>query len=330
MRQAKPFRYRGHWSSWIAGRLVRLGPVQPDDKKKAPDPIWAELFRLRQEAAERMNLSGQSTLEVAFQEYLAKTEKSDRTKRKIKHQLAKLLRQFGQSQVSTLRISAADWFQTAFQECRGSTWNGSVKSARAFFAWMVARKMVQDNPFKLVSLKTETKRERYCKPEEFQALMRHADKPWKAKLLFLKLTGCRPQDLYQARWDWLQGGTMVIPPSHHKTGHKTGKPRVLYLSQVVQRLLATLPKNSGEIFPAESIQTIDSGFSRIRRLAGIAADANGEELTPYCLRHMFCSFWANKPGVPLAIVAKMMGHTRIQQTMSYVHNADSEVLKHIG
>jgi integrase len=59
--------------------------------------------------------------------------------------------------------------------------------------------------------------------------------------LFL-LAGMRHRNLAHARWDWvdIEHKRMSIPPSHHKTGHRTGKPLVIYLSKQAIALLRRL------------------------------------------------------------------------------------------
>lgn len=59
--------------------------------------------------------------------------------------------------------------------------------------------------------------------------------------LFL-LTGMRHRNLAHARWDWidLQKQMVLIPPDQHKTGHRTGMPLTVYLSDHAVALLKRL------------------------------------------------------------------------------------------
>jgi len=330
MRPAKGFRRRGNWYFHIGPKKIKLGPISPGDGKNLPRHLRQEMDRLLDEAAAKKNLTGQTTVALAFDQYLEQGEKRESTKSIQRYRMVRFLRQYGSVPVSAIGISAVRDFQKAFQGKKGSYHNCCLKTIQAFFNWMIVQKMVASNPFNALPLKPETKRKRYCKPHEFQALLRVADLDWKRKLFFMYLSGCRPQDLYQARWDWIEEGRMIVPEDCHKTGSITGEVRVVYLPKLLQRLLAKIPRTAEFIFPGESKQRLCDGVKALRRAAGIGPDKNGEELTPYCLRHAVGTKYGTKSGVAPATVMKLMGHKRMATTMRYIHVEDDDVREMIG
>lgn len=46
--------------------------------------------------------------------------------------------------------------------------------------------------------------------------------------------------------------------------------------------------------------------------------------TPHSARHSFCSWLANNPGISLARVSRIMGHSSLTQTSAYIHDPDDE------
>lgn len=53
------------------------------------------------------------------------------------------------------------------------------------------------------------------------------------------------------------------------------------------------------------------------------------KVTPYCLRHSFCT-WLIQADVALPKVQKLMGHAQITTTMNYIHVADNDLANAIG
>jgi integrase len=56
----------------------------------------------------------------------------------------------------------------------------------------------------------------------------------------IALTGCRRGEAAGLRWSHvdLQHGRLVLPPTAHKTGRKTGKPRTIILPSTAQAIIA--------------------------------------------------------------------------------------------
>lgn len=134
---------------------------------------------------------------------------------------------------------------------------GICRSVKAAFAWAAteeAGRLVQANPFAEVKVPTGPRSpERYATRREVAAFLRFA---WRrasglagmhrrfAKNLILLVRiamhcGSRPGELCAAWWGDFddQRGTITLPPDRHKTGGKTLKNRVTYLTRPLVRAL---------------------------------------------------------------------------------------------
>jgi integrase len=102
-----------------------------------------------------------------------------------------------------------------------------------------------------------------------------------------------------------------LPPNEHKTGKRTGKARVIYLSPVMvsltERLMREYPE--GPLFRSfrggkpYTAQAVRCRFRRLRER--VPALAN---VVCYTLRHTYATD-ALVHSVPIATVAELMGHT---------------------
>ena len=132
----------------------------------------------------------------------------------------------------------------------------------------------------------------------------------------LLLTGCRKGELVGLRWSEVSKVTLRLHDG------KTG-PRVVYLNEQAQRILARQPRNGSPfVFPSlsDSSKPRSSELSlwrKARREAGI------EDVRLHDLRHTFASH-AVMQGVPLPVVSRLLGHSRCRMTLRYAHTGDRE------
>jgi integrase len=69
----------------------------------------------------------------------------------------------------------------------------------------------------------------------------------------IAFTGCRRGEAAGLRWSHvdLKQGRLVLPPTAHKTGHKTGKPRIIGLPTAAQAIISrqTIGGDTDYVFP---------------------------------------------------------------------------------
>jgi integrase len=185
---------------------------------------------------------------------------------------------------------------------------GAIKRA---FNWAVEEEHIPRNPVAHVRKPRCQARDRVLEPGERALILSSIrDDAFREFCTALFLTGCRPGEVAKvtaANVD-AANGVWVLP--EHKTAKKTGKPRVVYLTQEMaelsNRLVAEHPdgplflNRRGRRWRKDAIRL---RFQRLRKkcpqLGGVVA---------YTARHSYATD-ALERGVPDADVAALMGHT---------------------
>ena len=132
----------------------------------------------------------------------------------------------------------------------------------------------------------------------------------------LLLTGCRKGEVVGLRWS--EVGRRVLRLADGKTG-----PRSVTLSSEAQAILARQPRTgSPYVFPrlddgSRPRSTELSLWRKVRREADI------EDVRLHDLRHTFATH-AVLAGVPLPVVAHLLGHATSGMTLRYAHAGDRE------
>lgn len=147
-----------------------------------------------------------------------------------------------------------------------------------------------------------------------------------AAIRLLIFTGCRRDEILDARWAWVdfQRGLLNLPDS------KTGAKPVL-LSPAALEVLNDLVRVDGNPFiivgkrAGQRWVNLRKVWVRIRERAGLKPDmlANGDvqQVRLHDLRHSFASLLANG-GASLPMIGKLLGHKNHQTTARYAHLSD--------
>ncbi len=142
-----------------------------------------------------------------------------------------------------------------------------------------------------------------------------------AALRLLVLTGCRKNEILRLRWEHvvLDAAELRLPDA--KTGART-----IALPAAAVSLLEHLPRIPGNPWvlpgrvPGAHIRTIYSTWYKIRKKAGL------KDVRIHDLRHSYASR-ALALGETLPVIAKLLGHRRIETTARYAHLAQDSVLE---
>lgn len=153
-----------------------------------------------------------------------------------------------------------------------------------------------------------------------------------AVITFRIETGCRPGEACGLKWSYLdvgasEHGIFRIPADRHKTGRKTGRDRVIYLTAaaraIVDRQRADpLPEF---VFRSRLDQPYTPGGLRSVWNAAVRRVDPELKISSYRLRHLF-GFLMRRQGVPVDVLQKLYGHTNINTTMIYYRAEDSAAL----
>jgi integrase len=187
-----------------------------------------------------------------------------------------------------------------------------------------------DNPVRGVKRFPEEKLERWLNEEEMDRLLEvlraFPDRQVVAAILLIMLTGCRKMEALGATWQQFDFQRRMWT----KPAHATKQKRVQHvpLSGPVLALLEQLREKRKEggafVFPSKKSA---SGHlcDVLHPWNSIRADAKLEARTRiHDLRHTFASYLAGI-GTPLAMIGKLLGHTRSVTTERYAHLADEPV-----
>ena len=135
----------------------------------------------------------------------------------------------------------------------------------------------------------------------------------------LLLTGCRRGEIVNLQWREVGEDTLELVDS------KTG-PRTVFLSPKAKAIIERQPRlDSPWVFPSpvnrekpRSADCLDGLWKLTKKQAGI------EDVRLHDLRHSVAS-QAVLNGVPLPVVARLLGHSQVSMTLRYAHVADEEV-----
>lgn len=179
---------------------------------------------------------------------------------------------------------------------------------------------VERNPVKKVSfLEEESRRERILTPGEMEELLKKSQTSWRGHLpLFLVIalnTGMRKREILTLKWEHVDFKNRYLVVTKERS--KSGKPRKVDMNSVVEEELRKAKRQGEYVFynskTGSHISHLAAPFKRVCKKAGI------EDLTIHDLRHTAASYLVNHCGVDVVTVSKILGHSKIETTMKYLH-----------
>jgi integrase len=149
--------------------------------------------------------------------------------------------------------------------------------------------------------------------------------------MFLRETGCRPGEaaVVEAKHVLHDRPVVVLPPDLHKTGRRTGKDRVIFLSEGIETMVRALALRhpTGPLFRNSrngngwGHNVISQRVTRYKRKLGLPDD-----LVLYLVRHAFSTRHV-EAGVDISVVAKLMGHSHTSTLQAvYTHLSDKPIM----
>ena len=187
---------------------------------------------------------------------------------------------------------------------------------------------IETNPTQGVRRNPRRKMTRFLSREEIRRLHNVldacvAERPVYAPaadiIRLLLLTGCRRGEIENLQWR--EVGKDILELVDSKTG-----PRTVFLSPKAKAVIDRQPRpDSPWVFPSpvnrekpRSADSVDGLWKLVRKQAGI------EDVRLHDLRHSVAS-QAVLNGVPLPVVARLLGHSQVSMTLRYAHVAEKEV-----
>ena len=241
----------------------------------------------------------------------------------LKH---KLLPAFGSRPLDRIeRVEAVRWFESCSGTAPGAA-NKALQLLRQILNHAVACGHIATNPARGIRCNPGRKMTRFLSREEIARLHRVLDRyaggsasqAQQADIIrLLLLTGCRRGEIVYLGRDEVKGDRLELADS------KTG-PRTVLLNAEARAILDRRMRQTASpwVFPSLSDPSRSRAreprlWDRVRREAGI------EDVRLHDLRHTVAS-QAAMNGVPLPVVARLLGHSNVRMTMRYAHVGDRE------
>ena len=215
------------------------------------------------------------------------------------------------------------WFDRFSRTAPGNA-NHALDLLRQIMNFAIARGHLDTNPARDVKRNPRQALTRFLSREEIARLHRVLDRQTRNSsreqadiIRLLLLTGCRRSEIVRLSWSEVDRDRLVLADS------KTG-PRTVPLNAQARRILERRPRGASPfVFPSPRDPALPrsrnlSFWYRARREAGI------EDVRLHDLRHTHASH-AVMNGVPVPVVARLLGHSDVRTTLRYAHLGDREI-----
>ena len=235
-----------------------------------------------------------------------------------------LLPAFGSKPLDRITlVQVTHWFDRFSRTAPGNA-NHALDLLRQIMNFAITRSHIDTNPTLAVKRNRRQALTRFLSREEIARLHRVLDGQTRNSsreqadiIRLLLLTGCRRNEILRLRWSEVDRDRLVLADG------KTG-PRIVPLNTQARHILQRRP-NGGSPFVFPSPRDPDRPRNRnlpfwycARREAGI------EDVRLHDLRHTHASH-AVMNGVPVPLVARLLGHSDVRTTLRYAHLGDREI-----
>jgi integrase len=226
-------------------------------------------------------------------------------------------------------------FEKKHSDKKGIGHNTTVKYVRNISSMVnhsIAQGLIKDNPFSYYKEKLDEVDTVYLTKAELNKIEKKTFTIRRLEVardifLFSCYTSYAPVDAMKLSWANVEvdeDGDKWIKTKRQKTNVKSNVPVIPQLELLLEKY-----KNDPEcsethrLIPDRSNSNMNAYLKEIADLCGIS-----KNLTWYVSRHTFATTVALANGIPLEVVAEIMGHKRITQTQHYAKILESTVKKY--
>jgi integrase len=207
-----------------------------------------------------------------------------------------------------------------------------IRLLRAIFAWGIAEQIIDRNPAIGVAVGSDGEREAVLDAPDYARLFatlatmesqRCLRSPVADAIRIIAMTGARKGEITGLRFQHvdLKRGLLILPATAHKTGRKTGKPRVISLPAAAQQIIARQAEGAPDSFVFSRAK--DNGPVLLTKpwLAVRAAADLPVGFGLHGLRHSLATLLA-VGGAQAAEIMTSLGHRQLSTTARYINFAD--------
>lgn len=205
-----------------------------------------------------------------------------------------------------------------------TTGNRDLTRLSQVLSWAVDREWIPSNPARGVKKNREPEgRNSPLNEIQEKALMKSAS-PYLADMIRAALlSGMRQGEQFSARWDHVDNGRLLVPP----TSSKNSKGRMIPLTEELLSILERQMSRVGEselIWPNSRGTRWHRGNFRVHQWRPAFNAAGLQDYTWHDLRHSFCSRLRQR-GASLVDIAELAGHSTLSVTRRYAHHSDNHL-----
>jgi integrase len=348
------FQYRTRQGRTRRATIAKVGTLAPDEARKIAEKHTRQVKAGGDPLEDKRGARNALTVIALLDRYLNSAryaEKSDQTQKTGRGQIERHLKPLlGKKYVENLE---QDDIRRAFAAIRDGRTAVRVKTGprglarvtggegaaryacrllRAAFSWALTERVIARDPTTGISFGQDGQREAVLDASEYGRMFAaiaamEADyrlRPAVADAIrIIALTGARRGEIIRLRWQHvdLKQGRIVWPPKAHKTGHKTGKPRIIYMPAVAQEIIARQPAGAPDALvfrPSKGTGPISVAkpWKAILAQAGLSS-----AIGLHGLRHSLATLLA-VDGAEAAQLMTALGHRQMSTTTRYLHFAD--------
>lgn len=220
----------------------------------------------------------------------------------------------GNPMISEITTEMIDNLTMALQpNYRPATVNRKITALHTLLKYAFDREWIEKMP-KFEWLNEDNERIRWLSAEEEEQLLKLLPPDLSAFAEILIHTGMRRGELLSLKPDQIDGDYARL------WNTKTKKPRSVPLSPRAKELLHKwVPFNM-------KLYYINENWNKARKAMGMENDKN---FVMHMLRHTTATRWLETTK-NIALVQKVLGHSRLETTMRYAHTSDDQLLSALG
>jgi len=243
-----------------------------------------------------------------------KISMSRKSQEQMKSQFNRLVKRF--SKVSFDRANFNQYIMELMsQKYRHSTLNRIVSFAKHVDSFLKRNELTDYTHFRLQKVNKEILTpEEIKKMAEFTTIHRYHCKEvcfmYKTLIYFLGTTGCRRAEALDLKWQHVTNSLVEF------TETKTYEDRFVPISEMVYKLLESLPKRSERVFTTPRGTRLDEQglLMELKKRAKILGI--NKNVSPHTFRHSFITTMLEQ-GVDLLVLGKIVGHRQVETTKKY-------------
>ncbi len=302
---------RNEWYVTLSGKRVRLGPNKEEAFRKF-HALQSKQVKLREEC-----------FVVVMNDLLEWTKKNRRAGtyrfyREHAQQFVDWLKDEKKVDIECDQLTP-DLVERYVEQCSEGRRNGAVQLLKRVYNWGIKRGRITSNPIMAVEKPAQGRRKNFVNNAVFKKMLDHSDQLFSDLLTFCWNTGCRPQEAWKLKVEYVQRKykRCVIPKCETK---RNKRDRVIYCNPVAWAIVLKLSKNAEFLFVNRngSSWNKDNVSSRME----VLAKKLNKRYAMYDIRHTWITNRI-KEGMDVHMIAKLAG-TSIAMIERFYDQSDQD------